>query len=242
MKKRAAQVGSTTTEAISYSTCTTALSLEAAAIITATKSGSTARMVSKYRPHAPIVATTPTEGVYKKLLLVWGVYPLLASESQTTDTLFEKSVSTALAAGYIKNGDLVVITAGVPVGIPGSTNLIKVHTVGEVLAQGTGIGRQSVSGRVRLVLTPEDAFAKKVTKEDIIVTTSLESEYVPALAEAGALITEEGGLTSPGAIVGINLGIPVIVGVSGITQWEDGQIITVDPVRGLIYRGYAKVL
>lgn len=241
MRKRAASVGSTTTEAISYATCTTALSLEATAIITATKSGSTARMVSKYRPHAPIVATTPTEAVFRKLLLVWGVYPLLASESETTDLLFEKSVNTAMQAGFIKNGDLVVITAGVPVGIPGSTNLIKVHTVGEVLAQGTGIGRESVSGKTVLANTAAEALLK-MKNGDILVTTAVEGEFVPAIELAAALITVEGGLTSPGAIIGINLGIPVVVGVACATQLEDGQIITVDPIRGLIYRGYAKVL
>lgn len=241
MRKRAASVGGTTTEAISYATCATALSLEASAIISATKSGSTARMVSKYRPHAPIVATTPSEATFRKLLLVWGVYPLLAGESKTTDLLFEKSVNTAMQAGYIKNGDLVVITAGVPVGIPGSTNLIKVHTVGEILAQGTGIGRESVTGQTVIANSAREAL-QKTKKGDILVVISVDSEIVPAIELASALITEEGGLTSPGAIIGINLGIPVVVGVTNATQLEDGQIITVDPVRGLIYRGYAKVL
>jgi len=241
MRKRAASVGGTTTEAISYATCTTALSLEASAIITATKSGSTARMVSKYRPHAPIVATTPSEATFRKLLLVWGVYPLLAGESKTTDLLFEKSVNTAMQAGFIKNGDLVVITAGVPVGIPGSTNLIKVHTVGEILAQGTGIGRESVTGQTVIANSALEAL-QKTKKGDILVVNSVESEIVSAIELASALITEEGGLTSPGAIIGINLGIPVVVGVANATQLEEGQIITVDPVRGLIYRGYAKVL
>jgi len=241
MKKRAARVGSTTTEAVSYATCTTALSLGAAAIITATKSGSTARMVSKYRPQAPIVAATPLETVYRKLLLVWGVCPLLTKETQTTDALIEESVNTALQAGIIKNGDLVVITAGVPVGIPGSTNLIKVHTVGEVLAKGTGLGGQSVSGRAVVAHNAAEAL-EKVRAGDILIMTAVERDCVPALEKAAALITEEGGLTSPGAIIGLNLGIPVIVGVNQATKLAEGEIVTVDPVRGLIYRGYAKVL
>lgn len=241
MKKRAASAGSTTTEAISYATCTTALNLEASAIITATKSGSTARMVAKYRPHAPIVAVTPNQPVYRKLLLVWGVYPLFAEESHTTDTLIEKSVNTALQAGFIKNGDLIVITAGVPVGIPGSTNLIKAHTVGEILAQGAGIGRESVSGRAVIALTAAEAL-RKTGKGDILITGCVDSQYMPALKKAAALITVEGGLTSPGAIIGINLGVPVVVGVNEAVSLPEGQIITVDPVRGLIYKGYAKAL
>lgn len=241
-RKRALSVGKSATEAIGHATCTTAQSLEAAAIITATKSGSTARTVSKYRPHAPIIAVTPSQAVHHKLLLVWGVYPLLAPESESTDTLIATAVATALEAGYIKNGNLVVITAGVPVGIPGSTNLIKVHTVGEVLAQGTGIGRQSVTGRAVVVKKAEEAVGK-VKKGDILVVVSLEKEFMPAVEKAAALVTEEGGLTSPGAIIGINLGIPVIVGVEGAgSLLERDPLITVDPVRGLIYRGSAKVL
>lgn len=241
-KKRATTVKRNTTEAISYATSATALSLGATAIITATKSGSTARMVSKYRPQAPVIAVTPEPTVARKLLLVWGVQPLVSPESESTDQLFETAVNTTLQSGYIKNGDLVVISAGVPVGIPGTTNLIKVHTVGKVLAQGTGIGRHSVSGKVVVARTAEEAI-RKITKGDILVTGFLDREYLPAAQMAGALITEEAGLTSPGAIVGINLGIPVIVGVRECTELlEDGLIITVDPVRGLVYHGYAKVL
>ncbi len=242
IKKRALTVARTTTEAISHATCATALSLGAAAIITATKSGSTAHMVSKYRPQAPIVAVTPQEKVYRKLLLVWGVYPLLSPESDTTDEMIETAVNTALQAGYIRNGDLVVITAGVPVGIPGSTNLLKVHTVGEVLAKGTGIGRGAVAGRVVIAESSEEAIAR-MQKGDILVTRSTDRDFIPAIELAGAVITEEGGLTSHAAIVGINLGIPVIVGVAEATKLlAQYSTVTIDPVRGLVYRGNAKVL
>ncbi|MBZ4653863.1 MAG: pyruvate kinase [Peptococcaceae bacterium] len=242
IKKRALTVARTTTEAISHATCATALSLGAAAIITATKSGSTAHMVSKYRPQAPIIAVTPQEKVYRKLLLVWGVYPLLSPESDTTDEMIDTAVNTALQAGYIRNGDLVVITAGVPVGIPGSTNLLKVHTVGEVLAKGTGIGRGSVAGRIVIAETGEEAKAR-MQKGDILVASSTDREFIPAMELAGAIITEEGGLTSHAAIVGINLGIPVIVGVGEATKLlSQYSTVTIDPVRGLIYKGNAKVL
>jgi len=240
--KRASIAAQTTTEAISYATCTTVQSLGAAAIITATKSGSTARMVSKYRPHAPIIAVTPNLAVFRRLLLVWGVYPLVSPESDTTDLMIDTAVETALLSNYIKSGDLVVITAGVPVGIPGTTNLIKVHTVGEVVARGTGIGKHSVSGKAVVARDAKEA-VEKMTRDSILVTVATDRDYIPALEQAAALVTEEGGLTSHGAIVGLNLGVPVIVGVEGATRlFSDSQVITVDPERGLIYRGSAKVL
>ncbi len=241
-KKRASTVAQTTTEAISYATCASAHSLGAAAIITATKSGSTARMVSKYSPKVPIVAVTPNHKTRQHLLLVKGVYPLISPESETTDGMITIAVDTAVQAGYVKNGELVVITAGVPVGIPGSTNLIKIHTVGEVIARGTGIGKGSVAGKVVVAKKPAEAI-EKVGKGDILVTVSADSDFMPALKKAAALITEEGGLTSDGAIMGINLGIEVIVGVKNATsKLKQSELVTVDPLRGLIYRGNAKVL
>lgn len=238
---RNVNVGQNTTEAISYATCSTAATLGATAIISASKTGSTARMVAKYRPQAPIIATTPDEKVARRLLLVWGVYPLIVDESNNSDRLFAKSVDIAKENGYIKEGDLVVFTAGLPLGIPGSTNMLKVHTVGEILAKGTGIGKQSVSGKAVIVESAAEAL-EKMAPGNILITKSLKAELVPALKDAVALLTEEGGLTSPGAIVGINLGLPVIVGVQDFTKLTDGEIITVDPVRGLVYKGHARVL
>lgn len=241
-RKRASLVAHTTTEAISYATGNTARTLGADAIVTATKTGSTARMVSKYRPLTPIIAVTPSGQVFRQLLLVWGVYPLLSPESDSTDTMIDTAINTALSANYIKQGDLVVITAGVPVGIPGSTNLIKVHTVGKILAQGTGIGKQSVIGRAVVAKTAAEAEAV-FRKDDILVTQATDRDFIPVLEKAGALVTEEGGLTSHGAIVAINMGIPVIVGVDNATTvLGNSSIITVDPVRGLIYLGSAKVI
>lgn len=241
-RKRAAVVASTTTEAISHATCSTAHSLGADAIITATKSGSTAKMVSKYRPLVPIVAVTPKPQVYRQLLLVWGVYPLLAAEMETTDSMIDTAVETALQAGFINQGDLVIITAGVPVGIPGSTNMIKVHTIGKILARGTGIGKSPAIGRAVVALNAGEAEAK-LKKGDILITQATDRDFIPSLEKAGALVVEEGGLTSHAAIVGINMGIPVIVGVEkATTVLADSLLVTVDPIRGLIYQGSTKVL
>jgi pyruvate kinase len=199
-------------------------------------------MVSKYRPRAPIVAVSPSEKVRRKLSLVWGVQALGISHTVNTDEMIQDAVDTGLAEGLIKCGDLVVITAGVPVGVPGTTNLLKVHIVGEVLARGTGIGNRAVIGQVRICKKPEEALAK-VNRGDILVATSTDRDFIPGMQKAGAIITEEGGLTSHAAIVGLNLGIPVVVGVEGVTEiLKDGGTVTVDSMRGLIYRGATTVL
>jgi len=230
----------TVTDAISFATCRTAQELRATAIISATQSGHTARMVSKYRPRAPIIAVTPSEKVATALLLTWGVYPLLCPPTADTDQLFDIAVRVALEAELIHNGDLVVLTAGVPVGLPGTTNFMRIDTVGEVIVQGIGVGKTAVTGIVHLAKTPEEAAG--INKGQILVVCATYKEYMPAIQKAGAIIAEEGGLTSHAAIVGLNLGIPVIIGATGATaELTSGQLITVDTRRGLVYRGRATV-
>lgn len=123
----------TVTDAISHATCNIAMSLDASAILTATSTGYTARMVSKFRPKQAIIATTTDERVQRRLCLSWGVYTILLRSVESTDDLINKSVSMALERGKVKEGDLVVITAGIPVGVGGTTNLIKAHIVGQPL-------------------------------------------------------------------------------------------------------------
>ena len=242
LKARAASASPTVTDAISYATCTTAQDLGAAAIITSTKSGFTARNVSKYRPKAPIVAVTPSEQVCRKLALVWGAQPLMAPLINNTDQMIEEAVEIGLATGLIRCGDLLVINAGVPVVVPGMSNLLKVHIVGKVLARGTGIGNRAVIGKVRICRKPEEANSRMNTG-DILVTINTDRDFIPGMQKAVAIITEEGGLTSHAAVVGITLGIPVVVGVGGATgMLRDGDTITVDSMRGLIYSGATTVL
>jgi pyruvate kinase len=233
-------VQNTVTDAISYATCRAAQDLGAAAIISATQSGHTARMVSKYKPKAPIIAVTPSEKVASALSLTWGVYPLLCPPTASTDEIFDTATKVALKANLIQCGDLVILTAGVPVGLPGTTNFMRIDTIGEVIAQGQGIGKEAVTGIVYNAQTPEDAL--KIEEGQILVCTITDKEYLPAMEKAGAIITETGGLTSHTAIVGLNLGKPIVVGVLGATRkLLSGQLVTVDTVRGLIYRGRATV-
>lgn len=241
LSRRSSQGNKSVTDAISYATCATAENLGVSAIITATQSGSTARMVSKHKPRSLIVAATPDEGVARRLNLVWGVIPLVVKRSQGTDQMIEESVSATLGAGLVREGEMVVITAGVPSGVPGTTNLLKVHIVAEVLLKGTGIGEGSASGVVRLVDRPTEALDFEAG--DILVTRATSREFMPFFEKAGAVLVEEGGLTSHAAIVGLNLGVPVVVGVEGVMErLEEGTLVTVDTARGQIYKGQTKVL
>lgn len=232
----------TVATAISHSTCTTAYELQAAAIITPTQSGSTARMVSKFRPKAPIIATTSDENVIRRLCLSFGVYPLNVPYSEVTDEIIDLSVNAAVAARFVNIGDLVIITAGIPSGIAGTTNMMKVHMVGEILARGTGIGDKSVTGRVS-VITDWERDCNKLQEGDILVAVSTGKKSIPVMKNAKAFITEEGGITSHAAVTGLSLGKPAIVGVeNAVRLFKDGQLITMDTALGLIYCGAAKVL
>jgi len=242
LAQRTKQSGTTITDAIGQSVAHTALNLDVAAIVTPTVSGQTARMISKYRPKAPIVAVTSSDAVSRKLALVWGVYPQVAPQVNSTDEMLDIAVEAAVKSGIVKHGDLVVITAGVPVGETGSTNLMKVHVIGDMIAKGQGIGRKSAFGKVVIAKTAEEALNKMV-EGGILVTYSTDADMVKALEKAAAIITEEGGLTSHAAVVGLSLGIPVVVGVQNATSiLKDGQEITVDAGFGAIYQGHASVL
>jgi pyruvate kinase len=232
----------TITDAISQAVCNAALDLNASAVLTPTESGYTARMVSKYRPKAPIIAVTPSTKVMRRLSLVWGVFPVLAITADSTDEMLEISVDAAVKAGMIKHGDLLVITAGVPVREPGTTNMMKIHVVGDIVAKGQGVGKKAVSGKVIVAKNAEEATAK-MTDGAVLIMLGTDKDMITSFKKAAAVVTEEGGLTSHAAVVGLSLGVPVIVGVEGATTlFKDGGEITVDAVRGHIYAGHAKIL
>ncbi len=232
----------TITNAISVATCQTTLALEASAIVTATASGYTAREVSKFRPKVPIIAATHSDKVMRKMSLVWGASPIKIDKVDSTDDVIDMAVCEALEKGLIKNGDLVVVTAGVPVGIAGSTNLIKVHVVSELLFKGVGAGKKTIYGKAVLGKDKSD-FEDKFNKGDIMITNMTDKDLVPFMEEASAVITTEGGLTSHAFIAGMNIGIEVVVGFEdAFDKLEDGEFLTVNGKRGVIYKGEARVL
>lgn len=233
----------TVTDAIGQSVAKIAEALEVRAIIAPTESGHTARMISRYRVKASVIAVTESERISRRLALAWGVFPVLSpNKVKSTDEMLEMAVARCLEENLISRSDLVVITAGVPVGESGTTNLMKIHIVGDILVKAQGIGRHSAYGKVVTAKTATEAL-QKVEQGDILVTYGTDREMMPAIEKCAAIITEEGGLTSHAAVVGISLGIPVIIDMKdAFTKLKDGQEITVDAARGIIYNGHANVL
>ncbi|MCI2879684.1 pyruvate kinase [Staphylococcus hominis] len=228
--------------AIGVSVAHTALNLNVKAIVAATESGSTAITISKYRPHSDIIAVTPSEHTARQLALVWGAYPVVKKGTKTTDDLLNNAVATAVATEKVGNGDLIIITAGVPTGEKGTTNMMKLHLVGDEIAKGQGVGRGSTTGKTVISKTASDLEGKDLS-ESIIVTNSVDESYVPYVEKAAGLITEENGITSPSAIVGLEQGIPTIIGVENATkELKNDLLITVDANQGRIFEGYANVL
>ena len=165
----------------------------------------------------------------------------MASEATNTDEVIENSINAAKEASYLQNGELVVITAGVPVGVSGTTNLIKVHVVSEEITNGIGVGTKTVEGRVRIFDNKNEVL--DFEEGDIIVTHMTDAHMNPYIEKCGAIITEDGGMTSHAAIVGINLDKAVVVSAKNIMDLvNDGEVITVDTARGVIYRGASRVL
>ena len=229
----------TTTESIGKAVVKIAKDLHAAAIIASTERGGTAQMISKFRPACPIVAVSPHEAIVRRLQLNWGVQAVTGKEANDTDAVVDNAIFAALDNDLIKAGDLVVLTAGVPVAKADSTNMIRVQVVGDVLLRGTGIGRNSAIGKVCVAQSKED-LEKNFSDGCILVLRSARADFVDYMKRASAIVSEEVGLTSESAIVAITLGIPTVVGAAhAVDTLENGEIVTVDASRGTIFRGEA---
>ncbi len=230
------------TESIGQAASYAALNLNVAAVLAPTESGQTARMIAKYRPGCPIIAVTSSDSVMTKLTLSWGVYPIVGKQALSIDGILQEAVDLSLEHNYVSRGDVVIITAGVPVGQAGTTNLMKIHVIGDLVARGKGIGKASVYGNAVVARNAKDLEGVDL-RGAILVTNNTDKEMMPALEKCSGLIMEEGGLTSHGAIVGLSLGIPVIIGVPNATDViRDGTAITMHAESGCIYSGHAKVL
>ena len=225
------------TNAISHATVTTAHDLGAAAILTVTKSGSTARMVSKFRPDCPIICGTTSETAVRQMNLSWGVVPMLTDEKEDMDELFEHAVHRAVEEGFMKNGDLVVITAGTPLGISGTTNLLKVHLVGNILVQGKGATNYTVCGNLCVAKDEEEALLN-FHPGDILVIPQTSNNILHLMRDAAGIITEAPGLNSHAAVVGMALEKPVMVDTQNATKiLKSGTTVTMDAERGIAMYG-----
>lgn len=223
------------TNAISHATCTTAHDLGAAAILTVTKSGQTARFISKFRPTCPIIGCTPDEQVYRQLNMSWGVVPVMTKEMKNTDELFEHAVNSAVKKGLLHDGDLIVITAGVPLGVSGTTNLLKVQIVGDALVTGHGIVHKTVCGNLCVCKTKEEA-KKNFNDGDILVIPETSNEIMQIIKKSAGIITEQDGAASHAAVCGLTLDKPVIVGAKSATQiLKSGTTVILDGTRGIVF-------
>ena len=226
-------------DATAHAACLTARDVNAAAIVTVSESGTTARLLSKYRPQQPIIACVMREQVQRQLSLSWGITPLMMSLAHSTDELIEMSTTLAKENGYLHNGELAVVTAGVPVGVSGTTNMIKIHMVGNCLATGVGVGPENndvASGKACVCRTMDEVRAK-FKPGMVLVVPSTSNEMLSFVRDAAALVVEEPGLNSHAAIAGKALLKPTVVGAAGATSHiRDGLMVAVDCAHGSVQR------
>ena len=220
--------------ATAHAACTTAKDTNASAIVTVTKSGATPRLISRFRPDVPIVACVLEEQVQRQLSLTWGVTPLMMGYVTSTDDMIEGSVAIAKEAGLLRDGEIAVVTAGVPAGIAGTTNMIKVHLVGNSLISGAGVGDLNARGVLCVCKTLEE-LKTEFQPGMILVVPGTNNDMMPYIRQAAGVITEENGMGSHAAVVGLSLGLPVIVGAVGATRTlKDGMEVSMDCRNGSV--------
>lgn len=225
----------TVSNAICYAACAIAGDLRAHAILAATQSGQTARMVARHRPRPPIIATSPEAAVRRQMQLLWGVRPLEVSDEESVNKLFDDAITRSMESDLMKSGDTIVIIAGIPFKISGSTNMLKIHEVGDINLHGQGIGKETVTAEVSVIDETHGFDTFKVG--NILVTSATDNHMLEQLRGAAGIISEQPGLTSHAAIIGRENNIPVITGVKGATEkLKNGQVVTMNCRHGQIYQ------
>lgn len=229
-------------DAVSGAAVLIAKQIKAPAIISLSRSGLTAKMISKHRPECPILGLTPSQQTWRELALWWGIHPVRLSEMSDINVAAKEAVNTCISKGLLPEGELVVITAGVPVGRPGSTNVVEVLTTGTILLSGTPLSHKNAVGKVCIARTPQEAI-EKVTQGCILVVRQLGEEYRPVLDKVGAVLFESGLLFSEGNALAMDYNLPCIVGVAdAFSTLMDDDIISIDGTRGLVYRGVVRLV
>ena len=229
-------------DAVSGAAVLIAKQVKAPAILCLSRSGLTAKMISKHRPECPILGLTPSQQTWRELALWWGVTPVRLSEMSDINVAAREAVNICVREKLIPEGELVVITAGVPVGRPGSTNVVEVLTTGQVLLSGTPLSHKNASGKVCIARTPQEAI-EKVTPGCILVVRQLSEGYRPVLDKVGAVLFESGLLFSEGNALAMDYGLPCIVGVAdAFSTLMDDDVVSIDGTRGLVYRGNVRLV
>lgn len=230
------------TNAISMAACATAAELKTAAITTVTKSGFTARMISRYRPACPLIASTSDETVWRQMNLIWGCKPMLYTGELPRGGVFDTALEIAVKSGLLKNGDTVVSALGMPLGFSGATNTLRVDIVGDVLCKGKGVGTKRATGTAR-VITARDDVERTFHQGDILVTTATDSSFMPYIRKAAAIVVGplDQNVNSHAEVAGMALDIPVIVCNAKVVDFIPAHsLITVDAEKGFVYKGIPK--
>ena len=237
LQRKIKEISNTTTNAIGKSTCQMARDLGVKLILTATTSGNTSRAISKFRPECLILAATPDTKVRRQLNLEWGVKSILLDNYEDIDLMISEAIEEAKKENYLSSGDKVIVTAGVPVGLSGSTNLIKIENIEEIIARGTGLGNGKITAKA-IVVNELNDLVNFFKNGNIIVSKFTNKEMMPYIKRSGGLVTEKAGYTSHGAVVGVSLAIPTIVGAKNITEKiKTGDIISINSTDGTISQG-----
>ena len=230
------------TNAISMAACATAAEVKTAAITTVTKSGFTARMISRYRPACPLIASTSDETVWRQMNLIWGCKPMLYTGELPRGGVFDTALEIAVKSGLLKNGDTVVSALGMPLGFSGATNTLRVDIVGDVLCKGKGVGTKRATGTAR-VITARDGVERTFHQGDILVTTATDSSFMPYIRKAAAIVVGplDQNVNSHAEVAGMALDIPVIVCNAKVVDFIPAHsLITVDAEKGFVYKGIPK--
>lgn len=230
------------TNAISMAACATAAELKTAAITTVTKSGFTARMISRYRPACPLIASTSDETVWRQMNLIWGCKPMLYTGELPRGGVFDTALEIAVKSGLLKNGDTVVSALGMPLGFSGATNTLRVDIVGDVLCKGKGVGTKRATGTAR-VITARDGVERTFHQGDILVTTATDSSFMSYIRKAAAIVVGplDQNVNSHAEVAGMALDIPVIVCNAKVVDFIPAHsLITVDAEKGFVYKGIPK--
>lgn len=230
------------TNAISMAACATAAELKTAAITTVTKSGFTARMISRYRPACPLIASTSDETVWRQMNLIWGCKPMLYTGELPRGGVFDTALEIAVKSGLLKNGDTVVSALGMPLGFSGATNTLRVDIVGDVLCKGKGVGTKRATGTAR-VITARDGVERTFHQGDILVTTATDSSFMPYIRKAAAIVVGplDQNVNSHAEVAGMALDIPVLVCNAKVVDFIPAHsLITVDAEKGFVYKGIPK--
>ncbi len=229
-------------DAVSGAAVLIAKQIKAPAIISLTRSGLTTKMISKHRPECPILGVTPSQQTWRELALWWGVHPVRLSEMSDINVAAKEAITTCVSKGLLPEGELAVITAGVPVGRPGSTNVVEVLTTGTILLSGTPLSHKNASGKVCIARTPQEAI-EKATPGCILVVRQLSEEYRPVLEKVGAVLFESGLLFAEGNALAMDYNLPCIVGVAdAFSTLMDDDIVSIDGTRGLVYKGKVRIV